>query len=106
MQHLFPSSCRRDARATINKLSLQVFVLVFVCRAALAQEAPSVGRQSAGFSVDSLDSRIDPCTDFYAFACGKWQAQNPVPADRPTWGGFNEHHEGAASTECAIFVNA
>src|SRR5258708_23883624 len=45
------------------------------------------------FSSDMLDKSIDPCTDFYAYACSKWQAQNPVPADRPTWGRFNELQE-------------
>ena len=42
------------------------------------------------FSPDMLDKSIDPCNDFYAYACSKWQAQNPIPADRSSWGRFNE----------------
>ncbi len=42
------------------------------------------------FSVDQLDKSIDPCSDFYAYACSKWLAQNPIPADRSSWGRFNE----------------
>jgi putative endopeptidase len=42
------------------------------------------------FSVDMLDKNIDPCNDFYAYACSKWIAQNPIPADRSSWGRFNE----------------
>ncbi len=42
------------------------------------------------FAVDMLDKTIDPCNDFYAYACGKWLAQNPIPADRSAWGRFNE----------------
>ena len=42
------------------------------------------------FSPDLLDKNVDPCTDFYAYACSKWQAQNPIPSDRPSWGRFNE----------------
>ncbi len=42
------------------------------------------------FTADMLDKSVDPCTDFYAFACSKWQAKNPIPSDRPSWGRFNE----------------
>src|SRR5215469_11318499 len=45
------------------------------------------------FSPDMLDKTIDPCTDFFAYACSKWQAQNPIPADRSSWGRFNELQE-------------
>jgi putative endopeptidase len=42
------------------------------------------------FSADMLDKSIDPCNDFYAYACSKWTARNPIPADRSVWGRFNE----------------
>ena len=42
------------------------------------------------FSVDMLDKSIDPCNNFYAYACSKWMAQNPIPSDRSAWGRFNE----------------
>jgi putative endopeptidase len=42
------------------------------------------------FSADMLDKTVDPCTDFYTYACGKWSTQNPIPADRSSWGRFDE----------------
>jgi putative endopeptidase len=42
------------------------------------------------FNVEMLDKDIDPCNDFYAYACSKWSAKNPVPGDRPGWGRFDE----------------
>lgn len=43
----------------------------------------------SGFDVLSLNRAVDPCGNFYKFACGGWQATNPIPGDVARWGTFD-----------------
>jgi endothelin-converting enzyme/putative endopeptidase len=52
--------------------------------------APAVAASGGGFDPGLVDRSIEPCADFYQFACGGWIARNPVPPDQSRWGRFNE----------------
>jgi putative endopeptidase len=38
-----------------------------------------------GLDVKAMDSTVDPCVDFYHYACGGWIRDNPIPADQSSW---------------------
>jgi putative endopeptidase len=41
------------------------------------------------FDAVAMDPKVDPCTDFYKFACGNYAANNPIPPDQT---GVNQFH--------------
>ncbi len=58
-----------------------------------AQTTDASPRLKPGFDINALDKDVDPCVDFYHYACGTWLKQNPVPSDRAVYGRSTELFE-------------
>ena len=48
--------------------------------------SPQMSLAESGIVPAWIDTAADPCTDFYAFACGGFLKTAVIPPDRPSWG--------------------
>src|SRR5690348_16850154 len=48
--------------------------------------APKMSLAQTGIVPDWIDKDADPCTDFFAYACGGFTKTAQIPPDRSSWG--------------------
>ena len=76
-----------------------LIILLLACalgapsRPSAQTSTPERTKPLESLDLTAIDKAADPCTDFYAYACGGWRANNPVPPDKARWGRFDELRE-------------
>lgn len=72
-----------------NKLFLLLIMAVSISNTSRAQQKMEETR-IPGLELKNMDNSISPVNDFFRYVNGAWLDKAEIPADRTSWGSFNE----------------
>ncbi|WP_408606924.1 M13 family metallopeptidase [Legionella lansingensis] len=75
-----------------------------MCISFLAMSAAN--QSTTSLNLDWIDNTISPAQNFFAYANGTWQKQNPIPPEYESWGTFHILQEKMQNILHQLFIEA
>ena len=83
----------------MKKISLSALMLASFFSITSAQT------KQAALDLNYMDTSVRPQDDFYSYVNGTWMKTAKIPADKPSWGSFNQLRETTDNNSLLLLDN-
>ncbi len=87
------------------KLNIGFLTVSLLLNTSLFAQEP-INSKDDPLNVGWINKQISPADDFYAFANGTWQKNNPIPPEYASWGSFNILNERVLNIIHQMLISA
>lgn len=91
-------------KINLKKPLIFVFPAIIGFTAISAQNAPA--KQEPGINTAFMDKSVKPSDNFFRYVNGSWLDKTQIPADKTTWGSFNELRQKTDKDALEILAEA